>query len=50
MLNKSYRSTWEIIQFAKRICPNDLIEPVERHGEEPDCDLLCGQEGGDKAD
>ena len=39
MLNKSYRSTWEIIQFAKRICPNDLIEPVERHGEEPD--VIC---------
>lgn len=35
MLNKSYRSTWEIIRFAKRICPNDFLEPVERHGEEP---------------
>ena len=33
-LNKSYRSTYEIIQFAKRIQPA-APEPVERHGEEP---------------
>ena len=35
MLNKSYRSTYEIISFARRICPNDLLEAMERHGEEP---------------
>lgn len=33
-LNKSYRSTYEIIRFAKRIQPA-APEPVERHGEEP---------------
>ena len=50
MLNKSYRSTWEIIRFAKRICPNDLIEPVERHGEEPDVICCADRKRGDKAD
>ncbi|WP_195985902.1 3'-5' exonuclease [Clostridium sp. D33t1_170424_F3] len=33
-LNKSYRSTYEIIRFAKRIHPA-APEPIERHGEEP---------------
>ncbi len=35
MLNKSYRSTYEIIHFAKKIrnvCP---LEAIKRHGEEP---------------
>ncbi len=32
-LNKSYRSTYEIIAFAKSILQNPLIEAVERHGE-----------------
>lgn len=35
MLNKSYRSTYEIISFARRICPNNLLEAMERHGEQP---------------
>lgn len=33
-LNKSYRSTYEIIEFAKRIQNSQCIEPVKRHGEE----------------
>lgn len=32
-LNKSYRSTYEIIEFTKKIQQNPLIEAVERHGE-----------------
>lgn len=34
-LNKSYRSTYEIMTFAKGIQKNAALEPVERHGEEP---------------
>ena len=34
-LCKSYRSTCEIIRFAKRIQEVASLEPVERHGEEP---------------
>lgn len=34
-LNKSYRSTYEIIQFAKRIQSVSALEPIERHGEKP---------------
>lgn len=41
MLNKSYRSTYEIISFARHICPNDLLEAMERHGEEPQV-IACG--------
>lgn len=33
-LNKSYRSTYEIISFAQRIQQSN-IAPIERHGEEP---------------
>lgn len=33
-LNKSYRSTYEIITFAKRIRNVASLEPVKRHGEE----------------
>ncbi len=33
-LNKSYRSTFEIIKFAEKIQDHE-IEPVERHGEVP---------------
>jgi len=32
---KSYRSTYEITQFTKKIKQNDDIEAIERHGEEP---------------
>ena len=34
-LNKSYRSTYEIMNFAKKICHQPSIEMMERHGEEP---------------
>lgn len=34
-LTKSYRSTYEIIMFAKSINDKVLIEAVERHGEQP---------------
>ncbi|MCO1603779.1 HelD family protein [Desulfosporosinus nitroreducens] len=34
-LNKSYRSTYEIITFAKRIRNVAALEAVERHGDEP---------------
>jgi DNA helicase-2/ATP-dependent DNA helicase PcrA len=34
-LTKSYRSTWEIMQFALAISPNAELEPMERHGEPP---------------
>ena len=35
-LLKSYRSTTEIVELARRVIPNDNIEIIERHGEEPD--------------
>lgn len=31
-LNKSYRSTYEIMEFAKAICNQPSLEMVERHG------------------
>ncbi len=34
-LCKSYRSTFEITDFAQRIRRNDELEPIARHGEEP---------------
>ncbi len=34
-LSKSYRSTYEIIEFAKKIKRAGAIEAVERHGEPP---------------
>lgn len=34
-MNKSYRSTCEIMEFAQEIRRNISIEPVQRHGEEP---------------
>jgi len=34
-LTKSYRSTWEITQFAQKICPDQTLEAVERHGPAP---------------
>lgn len=33
MLTKSYRSSYEIMTFAKQISGNTLLEPVKRHGE-----------------
>jgi DNA helicase II / ATP-dependent DNA helicase PcrA len=32
-LTKSYRSTWEIMQFAPAISPNPELEAMKRHGE-----------------
>ncbi|MDD6071513.1 MAG: AAA family ATPase, partial [Clostridiales bacterium] len=34
-LNKSYRSTYEIMEFAQAICNQPSLEMVERHGEQP---------------
>lgn len=34
-LCKSYRSTYEITDFAQRIRTNEELEPVARHGEQP---------------
>ncbi|MFN4115189.1 MAG: HelD family protein [Inhella sp.] len=34
-LTKSYRSTWEIMQFALAISPNPELEAMRRHGEPP---------------
>ncbi|MDM7459314.1 MAG: 3'-5' exonuclease [Paracoccus sp. (in: a-proteobacteria)] len=34
-LNKSYRSTWEIMQFALKIAPNPDLIAMERHGPAP---------------
>lgn len=34
-LTKSYRSTWEIMQFALAISPNPELEAMQRHGEAP---------------
>lgn len=39
-LNKSYRSTYEIITFAKKI-QKSALEPVERHGDAPEI-ICCG--------
>jgi len=35
-LLKSYRSTAEITEFAKKIIKNDKMQIIERHGDEPD--------------
>ncbi|MDT8385766.1 MAG: AAA family ATPase [Gammaproteobacteria bacterium] len=35
-LTKSYRSTWEIMQFALAISPNPELEAMKRHGEAPE--------------
>lgn len=34
-LTRSYRSTWEIMQFALAISPNDELIAMKRHGPEP---------------
>ncbi|ABI56462.1 HelD family protein [Alkalilimnicola ehrlichii MLHE-1] len=34
-LTKSYRSSYEITQFAQQIAPNPELEAIERHGEPP---------------
>lgn len=35
ILNKSYRSTYEITEFCREISPNDELLAVERHGNPP---------------
>ncbi len=40
-LNKSYRSTYEIISFAKKIQNVAALEPMERHGAHPEL-IACG--------
>ena len=40
-LNNSYRSTYEILEFAKRIINNEKLIPMERHGDEPEL-IACG--------
>ncbi len=35
-LNTSYRSSYEIIEFARRIVPNPALRAIERHGEPPE--------------
>lgn len=47
-LEKSYRSTWEIIHFAKNIVGMDDFQAVERHGEPPR--LLAEKTRGEEAD
>lgn len=42
-LNKSYRSTWEIMQFALTISPNPDLVAMERHGPEPDLSVAESQ-------
>jgi DNA helicase-2/ATP-dependent DNA helicase PcrA len=39
-LNKSYRSTYEIITFAKRIQNVAVLEPAPRHGDTPEI-IFC---------
>lgn len=39
-LTKSYRSTWEIMQFALAISPNIELVAMERHGEAPQV-VIC---------
>jgi len=39
-LNKSYRSTWEIMQFALKISPNPDLVAMERHGPAPDVQVV----------
>lgn len=34
-LTKSYRSTYEIITYAKKILRTDQLDPIERHGPSP---------------
>jgi len=43
---KSYRSTYEITQFTKKIRQDIEIEAIERHGKEPDV-FSCKTEAGE---
>ena len=44
-LLRSYRSTWEITELARRVKPVAGLEAVERHGEAPRL-LACGDTAG----
>ncbi|MGN1171477.1 MAG: HelD family protein [Lachnospiraceae bacterium] len=45
-LNKSYRSTCEIMEYAKAICAQPSLEMVERHGEQPKA--ICCETAGEE--
>lgn len=47
-MKKSYRSTAEIIGFAKRICPAADIDPIDRHGPAPAV-IACPNAGEEMA-
>jgi DNA helicase-2/ATP-dependent DNA helicase PcrA len=42
-LTRSYRSTWEIMQFALGISPNDELVAMKRYGEPPKIVVCKGQ-------
>ena len=42
-LTRSYRSTWEIMQFALGISPNDELVPMKRHGDPPQV-IVCSRQ------
>jgi len=42
-LNKSYRSTWDIMQFALQIAPNPDLIAMERHGPAPSVTVCANQ-------
>jgi len=42
-LLKSYRSTTEIVDFARRVIPNDNMQVIERHGDEPEIIKCVGE-------
>lgn len=42
-LCKSYRSTYEITEFAQQIARNEDLEAIERHGEEPIVAILASE-------
>ena len=43
-LEKSYRSTWEIIHYAKKIVSQTDFQAVERHGPAPDLTVFSTEE------
>lgn len=43
-LSKSYRSTFEITNFAQNISFNEHLTPIERHGQEPTVKLCNSEE------
>ena len=43
-LFRSYRSTWEIVQFSLRISPNPELIAIERHGAPPQVTACASEE------